>query len=62
MATFGYCDFEGCGQLASADYIHCFLCLKSLCPTHILDPTLDHSCPTFVRMLKLVVAGADKLL
>lgn len=49
MAPPGFCAFEGCPQLASADYHFCWVCLTSMCPDHLFKGADDHLCPTFVR-------------
>ncbi len=50
----GICNYDGCIQLASADYSKvCQLCYGRMCPTHIGAHTLSHRCPIFVRWLLL---------
>lgn len=45
MAHPGFCDFEGCSELASVDYYDCFMCRATMCPAHILKAAKDHPCP-----------------
>jgi hypothetical protein len=49
MARPGFCNTDGCNELASADYREpCKLCLSVMCPAHYGKVHLHHTCPIYV--------------